>query len=191
MILLTTWNVTSMQDPDAVLLSIFSHSSDMTTFSQLLNTEGRCLLSPYFCSEYPKEPWLAWSRPLAALLAMFLYHQWLAQSGWLSIPVTRCWAYDGVISSPQQSHRGTCSKGAGCQDTVTNSSQSCFRKVPSALSYRKVISVSQNSCMTMTQIKTRKQNKKHIKMHTHRGAVDLEWSQTIFIIFKQHHFWGF
>lgn len=87
----------------------------MTTFSPLLNTKGRCLLSPYFCSEYPREPWLAWSRPLAALLAMFLYHQWLAQSGWLSIPVTRCWAYDGVIGSPQQSHRGTCSKGAGAR----------------------------------------------------------------------------
>ena len=178
--------------PDVVLLSIFSHSRWHDHIFSASGPRGEMLLSPYFSSECPREPWLAWSRPLAALLATFLYHQWLAQAGWLSAPVTRRWACDGMIGSPQQSHGGTCPKGAGCQDTETKQ-QSVLLLKSSLGSQPKgsYFSVSKLTHVIWPGHRLRENSIRSTLRCTHRGTADLGWSQIIFIIFKQHHFWGF
>lgn len=101
---------------------LFHMAGDMNTFSQLLNTEEGHLSSPNFCLEHPRRPWLTWTRPLAAPWPGPCNNKyWLSQTGCLLL-WPRNWTWDDVICCPQQSHRRTCPKGAGCQGRMTQHS---------------------------------------------------------------------
>lgn len=105
-------------------------------------------------------------------------NHWPSRVDCLSL-VTRCWAHDGVISSPQQSHRGTCPKGAGCQDIMTKQQSVLLQK--SSLSTQ--LQESYLSISKLMHDHDRLRWEKRIRdtlRCTHRGTVGLEWSQTIY-----------
>lgn len=98
----------------------FPVAGDVPTFSQLLNTEERYLLSPNFCLVLSRKghgP--PWSRPLAAPWPAHCNHNhWPSQPGCLPL-CSGHWVCDCVIGCPEHNCRGTSLKGTGCLGGTT------------------------------------------------------------------------